>query len=394
MRNVILAAGGALLLFGCSVWLGLAHRSGDEAAETEARPAVPVTLARAEVREFEDRLAVQGNVQAKDFAIVPARVSGVLDDVFVDEGDAVTAGETKLFAVDFLTLQKVVEQRRQDTVVAALSRKEREAVVESTAASLKKAETDYGRFTRLHETGVTTAEALETYETQYNVWRAELVAARARAALAAEQENRAQVELSIAEKDLADAVVLAPLSGTITKRYHEPGEMAAPGLALLRIENLDVVEVSALLPSQYFCRVRADETRARVRVRGREAGERVITYKSPTIDPALRTFEVKCLIQDPPEGVVPGALAEMVVLFERRQGTGIPAEAVQRRDDRAVLFTVEGDVARMTAVETGLENDGWVELRGDALPAGTPVVTMGQFLLQEGTPVKVQGEAK
>jgi hypothetical protein len=44
-------------------------------------------------------------------------------------------------------------------------------------------------------------------------------------------------------------------------------------------------------------------------------------------------------------------------------------------------------------VTTGLETEGWLEVVGSDLRAGAAVVTMGQQLIEEGTPVSVVEEA-
>jgi multidrug efflux pump subunit AcrA (membrane-fusion protein) len=128
----------------------------------------------------------------------------------------------------------------------------------------------------------------------------------------------------------------------------------------------------------------------RVMVHGVDVGARVASYKSPTIDPQLRTFEVKCTITEPPPGVVPGAMADIALLLEEREGLGVPREALQERGGGTVLFVIEDETARMRPVQAGLETGDWVEVHASGLAPGTPVVTMGQFLLNDGTLVAVQ----
>ncbi|HOV76929.1 MAG TPA: hypothetical protein PLS24_02800, partial [Sedimentisphaerales bacterium] len=85
--------------------------------------------------------------------------------------------------------------------------------------------------------------------------------------------------------------------------------MANPGNPILRIDDLSVVEIAAFLPVQYYPQVAVGRTAINVRVGTIELKDLVVSYRSPTVDPKLRTFEVKCLVKDPPEGIVPGAMA-------------------------------------------------------------------------------------
>ena len=98
----------------------------------------------------------------------------------------------------------------------------------------------------------------------------------------------------------------------------------------------------------------------KVAVYGLDLGEVPITYKSPTITSSLRTFEIKARLSNTKGNVAPGCMADIEVLLERRQGLGLPEEAVLRRGDKNVVFVVRDGCARMVEVEEGLENDGWV----------------------------------
>jgi multidrug efflux pump subunit AcrA (membrane-fusion protein) len=162
----------------------------------------------------------------------------------------------------------------------------------------------------------------------------------------------------------------------------------------MRIEDPNLVEISAFLPAAAYPTVTTDQTPMRVTVAGVELGDRVITYKSPTIGDRLRTFEIKCLVESPPVGVAPGAMADITVILAGREGLGVPAVSVLQRGGRSVVFTVEGNLARRRNVVTGLENDGWIELLDGGLTESMQVVSMGQDMLDDGVTVSVQKEGE
>jgi multidrug efflux pump subunit AcrA (membrane-fusion protein) len=132
----------------------------------------------------------------------------------------------------------------------------------------------------------------------------------------------------------------------------------------------------------------------RVTVSDVDLGRQVITYKSPTIHPKLRTFEVKCLLADPPAGVAPGAMAQITVVFETRTALGVPSSSLQTRGGATVVFVVRNGAAQQEAVTTGIEADGWIEILQGRVQENEPVVTLGQTMLNPGTPVRVQQEEK
>ena len=382
----------ALMVAGFFIYDSRAGSSAREADQVEAAaPAearsVPVKVTPVRSRRFEDRLVLQGNLEAGQSAKVPALVSGTIMEIFVKEGDAVRAGETELFRTDPLKSEKAVEVSRQGLAVARCGLLEKKANLESVNANWVKARIDYRRYITLRDKGTVSADEFEQVEARYLQARAGQKHARTLIELAAEQVRQAEVALEIAEKDLRDTLVKAPISGRVAERYKELGEMGNRGDEILRIEDPALIEASAFLPARYYARIRSGRTPVRLEVYDRVLEGLVVTYKSPTIDLRLRTFEIKARIENPPEDVVPGAMAGIVILLDEHDALGVPASAVQKRGGRDVLFVAADGRARMVPVELGLESEGWVEVRGDGLSPDSPVVTQGQFLLKDGSPV-------
>ena len=204
--------------------------------------------------------------------------------------------------------------------------------------------------------------------------------------------EQARLQLTIAEKDLADSLVLAPISGQVSQRFMEPGEMAAPGTPVVKIEDLSLLEVSVFLPEEHYARVVPGKTEMRINVGGVDLETLRVVYKSPTVTPKLRTFEIKTLIESPPPEVAPGCLAEVVVVLDGRRGVGIPTAAIAQRGGNSAIFVVELQTARMLPVQTGRSMSGWTEILDGGLSVGAEVITMGQQLVNDGTPVAVAKE--
>ncbi len=386
-----------LLVLAGLVWLGYKSFAGgekkrDEAAAVE-KVAVPVAMVSAEKRDFEDHVLVQGNVRAKNFAMVGPVIGGTIEAIHVSEGDSVVAGETKLFEVDSVTLTKALEVRRQDLAVAMNARLQKEASLEQVQADFHKAEVDLRRYELLYEDNVVSIDVLEQQQSRHKQLKAAIRLSESVVQLGVEQEKQAAIAVEIAEKNLRDAVTVAPISGLVTAKLAEVGEMGSAGTPVLRIEDPSELEVTAFLPAQYYDRVREGETTARISVYGIDAGTLPVTYKSPAINPKLRSFEVRLALPAPPAGVATGAIGELALVLERRSGVAVPSAAVVTRDMKKLVFTVENDTARSLEVKTGLENGGWIEIMSGVAEA-TPVVTMGQTLIEDGGPVKPQSGVK
>jgi multidrug efflux pump subunit AcrA (membrane-fusion protein) len=383
-----------LLIVG--VWLTQSKKDNPALGENADKrsQSVSVTVSRPVRRNFENVIVTQGNVEAKNVAMVSPRISGTLEKLFVDEGDSVIAGETKLFQTDSVKLEQNVTIRERDLAVAHCARQQAQANLEKVSADFNKADLDFKRFKRLLEKGATTQDMFEQQQSNYKQVAASKKVAQSQVELAAEQARQAEAALAIAKKDMADTTIVAPISGKVSMRMAEPGEMGEPGQPVLRIENTTLIEVSAFLPAADYPSVTVGQTPIKVRVSGIDLGIQTVSYKSPTIQPKMRTFEIKCLLESPPDGVAPGAMADIAVVLMSRQGLGVPVATIQQRGGKPVIFVVDGNVARRKEIQVGLESDGWIEILDSDVNEAASVVTMGQYMLDDGTEVSIQKEAK
>ena len=378
---VLLAAAlpAALLAAGCGK---------KESAAAETVRALSVRVQPAAERTFERRLTVQGTLEAQNYANVASRADGNLDAIWVDEGDAVVAGETALFQIDPVGRENARTIAQQNLAVAQASLAVADASAEKTRAEARKARLDYERYERLHQDGKVSASEFEAAEVARAQAQAGIAVAEAQVDLAGRQVTQSEAALAIAEKDLADTKAIAPISGVVSSRTAEPGEQMAVGRIILRIDDLARVEAAAFLPAQYHPEVEPGKTVFRLGVGGREAGTHPVSYRSPTIDPTLRTFEIKGELKDAGEYAVPGQMADLTLVFETREGLGVPSASVLIRAGQQVVFVVQDGQAFVRPVETGLQNDGWIEILSGLAP-GETVVTEGQTQLRDGLPVEV-----
>lgn len=384
---------GAVVLAGlCALAAGgfVASKHGqanEERDVSEPIVRVPVVVTSAKPMDFESGAVVSGNVLPKNCALVSARMPGPLDAIFVDEGDVVKAGKTQLFQTDSVKLTKAVAVARQGLTVAECTVREKQASLEQTMAQIEQAKADLSRYQELAKRNAVSTQMVEQQDSQVKQVQAMAKHQEALIALANAQLEQAKLSLKMAEKDLADSLVLAPISGRVCERMKEPGEMAAAGTPVLKIEDLSILEISVHIPEALYARVEPNVTAMRVNVSAIDLGSLVVTYKSPTVHPKLRTFEVKGIVESPPPGVVPGCLAEVSIVVDTRSGLGIPSSAIQKRGGKNVVFILENEMAKMVAVKTGRESEGWTEVTAAELNTGTPVITMGQTLVDDGTAV-------
>jgi len=224
-----------------------------------------------------DRVRASGQVEATDVQVA-APVAGRLLELRVAEGDRVKAGDViaRLDTADAeLTLARIRAERDQasaqlrllaagarpeDVRQAEAQRATAEADVRAADVEVKAAEADVERFEALLASNSGSRKQRDDAVTRRDLARARAQSARDRVTVARENVARlragsrrediegarariAAIDAQIAswEKTIADATVTAPISGTISDRLVDPGELLQPRAPIVVIADLEQV---------------------------------------------------------------------------------------------------------------------------------------------------------
>ena len=366
--------------------------TGCEEQKTIELPAVKVEVVQPTNMLFKETIRIQGNVEPREYAEICARTEGTIDSMMIEEGDPVQKGQ-ELFQSDKLNLESMVKVAEQDLRVAETKVNETRSALSITEAKLAKAQTDYERSQKLLNTPAISKDAYELRELEWK--QAQLVVEQARASLTSSyvKVEQAASNLEISRKLYNDSRIKAPITGVVTHRFREAGEYARKGDPVLRIENPDDLEISLLLSSRYYARIHPGKTQVILNRGNGDASKEataVVKYRSPSIDPLSRTFEVK--ISVPPGcGLVSGMLCEVDLVLREENGTGVPKNAILiRSEGRYIVFVVDENTAREATVTPGITSRGYTQLEGSDKTIGT-VIVKGQSFLNNGTAIEVVG---
>ena len=385
-------AGGMLLVLAAGLWLtawsGGERALAEAAPEQQARPATMIQLTPARLMDFNESLVSDGTIKTRFYSLVSPRIGGIIDNIGVREGDRVERDKTELFRIDSEKLRQEVEHSRQSLVIARSTLEEKKASLVKAEADRAQAEKDFARTRSLYDEKVVPLSQFEVDETRVIQAKAQEKVDETNVTLAAQNVTLSEISLQMAEKDFRDSVMLSPIDGVVSARYSEPGEMGSAGKQILRIDDTRNLKAVAYLPGQFYPRITPRTSTAEVTVLDKVIGAYPVTYKAPAIDSALRTFEIWADLDGDGVYAVPGAQCVIRVVLRESRGIGVPRDAVQFRDNKYWIFIPDGDVARMVEVRPGLDTGGWTELLDSLLKEGDPVITQGQFLLNDGYPIR------
>lgn len=357
--------GGMLLAAACS------KESGESAAKgRNASTAVrfPVATEPVESRRVEYQVTAVGSVEAFEKVQVTARVAGVVERVHFAEGEVV----------------------QQETVLAEVEPQRYRLTVESARAAAEKAtaaKTDA-------EAGLARREAVDA-KTPGLIIGEEIESWRTRAQSASAELSQARAALELAELNLRDAYIRAPVSGTIQTRTVQTGEYVQPGKALATLIRREPLLLRFQVPEQDAARLRpAMAAHFRVREGAREFQAK-ITHVAGSADPASRMVVVTARVTDADRKALrPGAFAEVrVPVGPAVETVVIPQTAIRPSERGFLAYVVENETAKERVLTLGMRTaDGRVEVRS-GMTAGETLVVRGAESLRDGVKVRVSPES-
>ncbi len=212
--------------------------------------------------------------------------------------------------------------------------------------------------------------------------RAQLDAARraladAEHALAAQRAMGAQIG--------RDRLV-APFDGTVVSVTAVPGDRFAAGANLVQVTRADRLQAMLGIEPADGRNVRPGSSVALASVSDPQStGTGTVAWVGGGVDP--QTGLVLVAVRVEAGTLLAGARVRGDIAVARRRTLAVPRQAVLRDGGQAYLFQVAGGRAHRVAVQTGIEDAGWTEIRGQ-LASGEPVVVLGNYELQDGMAVR------
>jgi len=189
-----------------------------------------------------DRQQVYTGVVEGRVVEVPALTGGKILQMFVEEGDSVTAGDT-LAVLD--TLEIHLRMKNLQSALEGIRIQEKIANQKLTLArtDYEYVETRFKRIRQLFEENSVPQQTFDDMKNQYQKagFALETAEQNLQAVKSKADQLRAQIELL--DKKIRDAVVRAPLSGIIAEKYYEAGEALPPGGVVVELIDLDEVRV-------------------------------------------------------------------------------------------------------------------------------------------------------
>ncbi len=317
-------------------------------------------------RVISPSILASGFLAHEEEVMLSSEVIGKVDEIFIEEGERVQAGQLVL-RVDDRNFLAGLEQSEASVRLNTIDIERQEVRIENL-------ERQFERTSSLYESDLVGEEEFDTMRNQLELARIDLKSSRERLA-------QAQAQLEQVNDQLSKTRIVSPIDGLITSLDIKVGETAIasstniPGSSLMTIAN----------PQSIYTEVLVDEADIANLAVGQRAEIVAIAYPDEPIQGVVRyiantaktepnrqglTFTVEIDILDAGNVVLrPGMSCRAEIFTAQDQAVpAVPIQALIFEEDRSqllsefFLFVNDDGVARKTPVQVGTSDDEFQEL--------------------------------
>ncbi|PHS19545.1 MAG: hypothetical protein COA86_04515 [Kangiella sp.] len=320
--------------------------NGEKKKKKQAVPVEVVSVSRGDIQQTYRTITT---LEAENDAEVVARSTGVLEEIFVEEGDTVKKGQ--------LLAQLDVEQLSLE--VAQLS---------ATSKKLKK---ELDRQKSMFKRKLTSSDALDRARFEYLA-------------------QDAQYKLS--KLKLNYASIRAPINGMIIERHVKAGNLIKNNDPLFKIVDPASLVAVMFLPEKEMANIKKNQD---ILLSVDALNGSIITGNvdriRPSIDITTGTFKVVAKLNNPDQLLQNGMFGKVEVVFDMHfNSLLLEQQAVITQDNRSHVFVVRDNKAMQTPVKIGFKHNNIVEIT-EGLLENDQVITTGQQILKHETKIEIVG---
>ncbi|HYC40061.1 MAG TPA: efflux RND transporter periplasmic adaptor subunit [Chitinophagaceae bacterium] len=202
--------------------------------------------------------------------------------------------------------------------------------------------------------------------------------------------NNIKADMDLVRANISKTVIRAPFTGRLGLKNISPGAFVTPQTVIATIRQTNQLKLDFTLPEKYTGRIRPGHT-VSFRVEGNQKtyGAKVMALESG-ITENTRTLNVRALVMNPGDELVPGTFARVITHFPADSGAiMVPTQAIlpQARGKKLVLY--KSGTAIFADVVTGIRDTSHVQIVDGRVKAGDTVVTTGLLSVRPESKIQV-----
>jgi HlyD family secretion protein len=314
------------------------------------RPQVAVIMVKK--AEIQGKVHGPGTVQSKVGVTVSAKITGILEKLYADQGSRVKKGQL-LAELDISELKARAASARAAENRARHDLNRAKAALQKAEANLVLAQSNYRRDLELLKPGYISQAAFDNTKAALMVAESEVNSSQSDVEALQAQVAQAESETHAAEAVFAYTRILAPMDGLITVRKSEVGDTVAPGTPIFQMVDYQIWAASWIDETK-VAQLREGQ-KASIKLRSGRIFQGEVVRLNKEADTVTRELEVDVKFDTLPNPLVIGEETEVDIDTGSQTAPAVPLSAIAERNGSKGVMVVFNGLTSFRPVTLGLQ---------------------------------------
>jgi multidrug efflux pump subunit AcrA (membrane-fusion protein) len=344
----------------------------------------------------------KATLEAYQQGIVSSKTSAKVVSVSVENGQYVNAGDT-IATLDDQDIQNSIKSAQAQLQICEQQLNASQQQLNSSQVAMEKlkinvddAQRNYDRQKTLFDRKAISQTDLESYEktlntaqADYNSGNASIETAKANIETAKANIEAQKVNIEKYQSDLGNAVIKAPISGVISDKSLNIGQVASQGSTLAKINDISSVNATIQVPQEKINTIKIGQA-ATVKVDGNDTEySGIVQNIDLSADTSARVFNCKIKIDNSDKTLYPGVFAKVELISgEKVEMITVPINALVGSEGNYSVFINDNGKAKKQKVTIGETDENNVEITS-GVQNGDKVICSNTGSLQDGDEIDV-----
>ncbi|EKQ52216.1 MULTISPECIES: efflux RND transporter periplasmic adaptor subunit [unclassified Clostridium] len=384
VKKIVIYAVIVMAVIGCAVVAKnklSASKKNTNTVAVAAKTSVEVQTVATTEKNFGD--TYKATLEAYQQGIITSKISAKVVSVSIENGQYVNAGDT-IATLDDQDIQNSIKTAQAQLQVYENQLNSSKASLEKFKVNLDDAQRNYDRQKTLFEGNAISQADFEAAEKTLNNAKADYDSGNA--SIGTSQANIEAQKVTIAnyQDNLKNTVIKSPISGVISDKSLNIGQMATQGGVLSKINDISSVYATIQVPQDKVNSVKIGQA-ATIKVDGSDRTyDGTVQNMDLSADTTSRVFNCKIKIDNSDKSLLPGTYGKVTLVSDQKiEVITVPVNALVGNEGNYSVFINDNGTAKKIKVTIGETNDNNVEITS-GIKNGDQIICTNTSTLQDG----------
>lgn len=351
-----------------------------------SKTAVEVQSAKLTQKNSSD--TYKATLEASEKGIITSKTSAKVLSVLVENGQYVKTGDT-IVTLDAQDIQDDIAASESQLRVTQEQLNSAQVSLKKLQITLDDAKRNYERQKNLYDKGGISKADFETAEKTLNTAQVDYEAGEVSIQSAQASIEVQKVSIANLQNNLNNTVITAPISGIISDKSVNVGQMASQGTELAKVNNISPIYATIQIPQEKINNVKIGQA-ATITLEGSDKSySGTLQNINLSADTTSRVFECKIKLDNSDNLLYPGTFAKVELFNDQKsESITVPINALVGSEGDYSVFINDNGIAKKQKVVIGETDQNNVEITS-GIKDGDEIICTNTSTLQDGVQVEV-----